>query len=449
MSSAAIPIPSDATIDPQSTQPTGVPIPQGAIVDADQSQPQQQPQQQPQVGSISAGYQPTSFIGKFGKWAENVANDLKYGTDNTGVGSVLKAMGAHGVYAGNSEKVGDFMASLPLGLLEAAQGTSQVTPEVLGGPKGQTVKGLKNIAGGLLQAATMPAAFAGPEETALSDEGLLNDASNAVGKAAGTMSDAASSAIAPVKKVVGATVDYGKQVGSGLSDLATNIPKQTESKLVDAIGDAAENAGFERGDSSTLKDAVSDLANNFKSRAQDVYQKLDEEAPGFQELKDKIGQLKSAYKTQLNLDPMKADEIAGTLKQAQSNMADLLDEGQQARWKQADQDWSRYSALQEVQGVANKAASDLTSNALQDVNKLHSGVTSLSSKMRSGKPIDVLAKAFGDDAGNIRDIVQDAADTKSNTQAAKLFLKWAAGAAGAGYAVERGGSALADALSGK
>jgi hypothetical protein len=69
--------------------------------------------------SITATPEPTSVGGKVERWARNVSEDLKYGTDLTGIGTVLKKMGAHGVYSGNPEAVGDFMGSLPLGLSKA------------------------------------------------------------------------------------------------------------------------------------------------------------------------------------------------------------------------------------------------------------------------------------------------------------------------------------------
>src|SRR5262249_13445170 len=115
-----------------------------------------QPQQAQPVGTIRAADQPTNTRDRFVKWADNVANDIKYGTDITGVGTVLKKMGAHGVYSGNSEAVGDFMASLPLGLLRNVKGQAEVA-------QGQIGQGTKDIAGGALQAATIPASFVAPE----------------------------------------------------------------------------------------------------------------------------------------------------------------------------------------------------------------------------------------------------------------------------------------------
>ena len=118
------------------------------------------------VGTISAPEQPKSFMGRYAKWLENVSDDIKYGTDHTGVGSVLKSLRAHGVYRGAPEAVGDFMASLPLGILKAEKGSAELTPQVLGGEKGHTWQGVKDLVGGGLQAVQIPASFAGPEVSA-------------------------------------------------------------------------------------------------------------------------------------------------------------------------------------------------------------------------------------------------------------------------------------------
>jgi flagellar motility protein MotE (MotC chaperone) len=392
-------------------------------------------------GTIGPIQQPKTTMGKLASWIDNVTSDLQDGGDRTGVGTVLQKLGAHGIDSGNSAAVGDFMASLPLGLLKAAKGGAEMVPSAIGGEKGNTWRGVKDLVGGGLKAISEPAAFVAPEESALSDEGLLNDAAGAAAKA----TDAVGNAASAVKSAAAPVVQKVADVASGLKNVLTDIPKETESNLVDAIGDAAENSGFDRSDTAaTLKDAVSDLSDKFRGRAQSAYQALDDEAPGFQELRDKIGQLKSAYKVQANMDPSKADEIASTLKDAQSTMSDLLDQGQTARWKQADGDWSRYKALQQVQGKANAAATDLTSDSLNDVGKLQSGVQALSNKMgKGGNPIDIVSKAFGDDAGAIRQIVQDAVNTTSNTAAAKTLLKWVGGGAastagaGAGYELYR------------
>lgn len=99
----------------------------------------------------------TGFTGKIAQWAQNVSNDIKNGTDVTGVGTVLKKMGAHGVYSGEPQAVGDFMGSLPLGLARMVKGGAEIaTP-------GQNFQGAKDVIGGGLDAATIPASFASPE----------------------------------------------------------------------------------------------------------------------------------------------------------------------------------------------------------------------------------------------------------------------------------------------
>ena len=152
-----------------------------------------------ETGTISA-IKPPAHIGEaLEQWSNNVANDIKYGTDHTGVGTVLKKMGAHGVYAGNPEAVGDFMASLPLGTIKALRGAGKVA-------QGKVASGAGDIVSGAAQAATMPAAFVAPEESVLSKEGLLNDAINGVSKsseAIKAMAEAHPLAWKAVKSVIG------------------------------------------------------------------------------------------------------------------------------------------------------------------------------------------------------------------------------------------------------
>jgi hypothetical protein len=127
--------------------------------------------------TISAVPPSTGWRDSLSRWAENVSNDVKYGTDTTGVGTVLKKMGAHGVYSGNPEAVGDFMASLPLGLLRSTKGAGEVTQP------GQAWQGAKDIVGGAAQAATIPASFMAPEAGELATDATTGAAHALAGKA--------------------------------------------------------------------------------------------------------------------------------------------------------------------------------------------------------------------------------------------------------------------------
>src|SRR5579864_3481268 len=245
--------------------------------------------------------------------------------------------------------------------------------------------------------------------------------------------------------VVGAIAEpVANAVSKGVKSLVTNIPKETEAKLVDAIDSIATNNGLEETGASTAREAVSDLANQYQKRAQDVYQQLDEEAPGFQELKDKIAQYEKAYKIQLNTDPSKAEEIAGDLNEAKARMfgtpansetgekavPGLINEDQQALWDKADADYSRFKALQRVQGKVNVASMDAGGNTgeLQGgwndkgVRQLGTGFRSLSNATRKGAPGDVLAKAFGPDADTLRDIVAEGVKTSNRKLATSALL---------------------------
>ena len=139
-----------------------------------------------QITGMSAQPQSTGWRDSIAKWTDNVMNDIKYGTDVTGVGTVLKKMGAHGVYNGNSEAVGDYMASLPLGVLRATKGGAEITQS------GKTWQGTKDVVGGGLEAAQIPASFMGGEGAEAGATAATNVGSKVFGSAehAGQLFDA-------------------------------------------------------------------------------------------------------------------------------------------------------------------------------------------------------------------------------------------------------------------
>lgn len=157
---------------------------------------------------ISAQPASTGWRDSFAKWIDNVTSDIKYGSDLTGVGTVLKKMGAHGVYSGEPEAVGDFMASLPLGLLRATKGGAEVTQS------GKTWQGTKDIVGGGTQAATIPSAFMG------------GPAAETGAEAAGTVAS----------KVFGSTERAGQ-----LFDAVRVAAKDKPIELSDEVYDALKN----------------------------------------------------------------------------------------------------------------------------------------------------------------------------------------------------------------
>lgn len=103
-------------------------------------------------------------------WLSDAENDLRHGGQSTFIGKMLHAAGANpnGVDSGTGSYAADTVASVPLGLLHAAQGVAQ-TPE-------HPVMGPLHALGGALQTLTVPASFVAPETQALKDASLASKA---------------------------------------------------------------------------------------------------------------------------------------------------------------------------------------------------------------------------------------------------------------------------------
>jgi hypothetical protein len=182
------------------------------------------------IEGISATPQPTGIRDRLARWAENVSNDIKFGSDTTGVGTLIKKMGAHGVYNGNSEDMADFMASLPLGMARATKGGAEITQS------GKTWQGTKDIAGGALQAYTIPGLMAsGPAAEAAveaipSAEGAgnaFNEISAAIGKHTVAMTNDLSDATQEVSRLA----KSGGQMPKVVGDFITRIFNPEEGPL--------------------------------------------------------------------------------------------------------------------------------------------------------------------------------------------------------------------------
>jgi hypothetical protein len=87
-------------------------------------------------------------------WLQNVEGDIKSGSSNTLPGKVLSFMGAKGTDVGSQAGApGEYMASPLLGTVRAAQGAARLP--------WQPWQGTKDIVGGALTAAQIPASFMG------------------------------------------------------------------------------------------------------------------------------------------------------------------------------------------------------------------------------------------------------------------------------------------------
>jgi hypothetical protein len=259
--SSATPDIFDQLAQPQSQPAQGV---QTAPVTVSQPQPTQTaPQGQGDIfdqlssGNASPSPLPSSvptmvsaipdegFADKLKNWSSNVTSDLRHGTDLTGVGSVLKALGAHGLDAGVSPGVAEFMGSLPLGLLKATKGTAEVTQP------GQRWQGTKDVVGGALDASTLPGAFVAPE----------------AGELAGVGTDATLTQAANAAKAVGSKVSKAFDTHSIQAPLQQGVRN-----VLDAV---AKDGGVTPSPSASIRDVASSVADAVMARSKGLYAQLD------------------------------------------------------------------------------------------------------------------------------------------------------------------------------
>ena len=245
--------------------PPAIPAPAGFVPEGQASQQSQPTSATPQLQfSWTPTPEPTGLPERLERWSQNVSSDLSNGTDLTGVGAVLKAMGAHGLNAGTSPAVAEFMGSLPLGLLQAGKGAAQVYQP----GKGWT--GVKNITGGLLQASTMPGMVVAPEAGEMAGTGL--DA------AASTLSTQAGNAATAIKTPFD----------------ASTIQPELQAGIRNAINAAAKELGVQPSSAASIRDVASEISTRVKAQSQSIYKTLDNATQGrFQRFDDALDDIHS------------------------------------------------------------------------------------------------------------------------------------------------------------
>ena len=270
---------------PTSAAPTGVASEFGGV---------QEPESATPTATISSTHNPSlaeavqskNVGGMLKLWAQNVANDIKYGTDVTGVGTLLKKMGAHGVYMGNPAAVGDFMASLPLGLLKAGGGLAEGMSSPTGSP--HAWQDTKDIVSGGLQAATMPAAFAGPEA-----------ASNTLEGAGDVVAAGAGKVVQGARRVGQAFTESPEIDNEAIKTAAMRgVQPRMASSLRSMMKSLESEAGIEKPAGSppeapieqqSIRDAVKKTSDAFLARARSIYASLDKATGGqFQRFENQL-----------------------------------------------------------------------------------------------------------------------------------------------------------------
>jgi hypothetical protein len=246
-------------------------------------------------------------------------------------------MGAHGVYNGNPQTVGDFMASLPLGLARVAKGTGELAP----GSKGSVGQGAKDIVGGGLQAATMPLAVGSPVEAEAAASGAAN--------VAGKVSSAAGKAVNAAKDVAGLNAETTlAKAGEQFNELRGAIGQHTV-QMTDKLKDSLDAIKAEVDSGISMPQVV----NKFMTRMADVDKgplTYDEARAFYKNVGDlsasermsinrNAGRLINGFRTALGETIQNTAEAAGKLEQYQSAM-----EG----WSKGASDAERLDKIKEL-----------------------------------------------------------------------------------------------------
>jgi hypothetical protein len=250
------------------------------------------------MATISAVPPPSGIYERLERWADNVSYDLKHGTDLTGIGSVLQKMGAHGVYNGNPEAVGDFMASLPLGLLKAIKGAAELPQS------GKRWQGTKDVVGGGFQAATIPSAFVAPEagETA---GAVLDKAGNALVDSAGNAARAIRKPFS-LKAVQEALQNSKAGIQQTLENDLQQLQDGFHGSVRDLFDKVAQDAGVQPKPAPSLNDVASNLSAAVKAKASALYKQLDAAIGGgtrFQTFDEQLSNVRRALRNSAGIDP--------------------------------------------------------------------------------------------------------------------------------------------------
>jgi hypothetical protein len=287
----AAPTPQAATPQPQSIDnPFEAPAQQQVSTQSTQ----QDPYGQQQLPNGTASASPGGVLG----WLHDLETDFRHGTERTAVGKVLNAIGAK-PNAGDTP-AGNFVESVPLGAMHAAQGVAEMPQH--------PARGALHAVEGAGEMATIPAFAAGAPEVA-----------QAADAAPGLLSKAASS-LTP--QFVKDTVQGVKQVARPLTDAvgsATDTLKNVAQKFYvpQAIKDAAAAgsnpdtiAAAERSVEDINKSALPELHSKIGKVIDAANAAIGHDTTSAPSLTAKLASGGMEYKNQAQALYKQADEIA-------------------------------------------------------------------------------------------------------------------------------------------
>jgi len=366
-----VPVPAGVSFDSPVSNATSVPV--SSAANGFKAQPVNQPAQStPAAPAATIGATPGSMAGdplaaKLSLWAQNVQHDLLHGTDITGIGRVLKAMGAHGLEAGVSPETAKFMGSLPLGLLRATQGGAETAQP------GQRVKGAKDVAGGLLDAATIPSAFVAPEGAEVTAAGM-DRAGDAIASGTGKVASAVRKPFS-LKAVQEALQNSKESIQQGLQSNLQSIQDTWHNSVRDLFDDVAKEAGVKPKPTESIRSVAANTAAAVKAKASAIYKQLDQAVGGtrFQTFDEQINNVKRALRNSAGIDPDADGRLIERINSLEDARATALDQAKTAGVDpklidHANTAWRQASALEDLSKHIQAATSGLRADIAQGVN---------------------------------------------------------------------------------
>lgn len=281
---------------------SNVPPPPPGFV-PDQSAGASAPSQTP-MATMSAIPEPSGVLDAGAQYMQSLANDIRHGTSTTKLGALLKRMGAQGTDMGNAPDVGEFMASLPLGILTAVKGAAEL-PQA-----GKRFQGAKDALGGVLQAATIPASFMAPEEAELGSAGInkageaAKDAATATVEGAGKALKGAKNLFS-LKNVQNTLANTTDAIRADLGSELSGIRDDWHQAVRDTLDQVSREAGVKPNPAQSLNDVAANLSAAIKAKASGLYKQLDQAIGGtrFQTFDEQLSNVKKALRNSAGIDP--------------------------------------------------------------------------------------------------------------------------------------------------
>lgn len=435
-------VPTSGIASPQGAPGTSTPPPpppgySSADIVATGAAPKQS--QPAPTATISATPQPTSIADRVQRWADNVSYDLQHGTDLTGIGHVLKAMGAHGLDYGNSKAVADYMGSLPLGLLKGIKGETELAQS------GKRWQGVKDVAGGALQASTIPGSFVAPEAAETAPEVL--------GKAGGAVADAASNAGATVAETAGKAANAVKKpfslkaVQESLQNSKKDVQNTLQSNLQwiqsnwhnsvrDLFDSVAEEAGVHPKPAESLNDIAANTAAAVRKKASGIYKQLDAAVGGtrFQTWDQQLQNVKRALRNSTGIDPDADGKLVERINQIEDAKAAAMEQAKAAGVdpkliNKADATHRQAMALMDLSKHIQASMGGLRADLAEGVNAAPEALSPAKLASRANRLYNTgrLQQALGEDHAD--DLLRAVETTKKQAKdAAEVAVKQTEGA---------------------